>query len=105
MRGATVIAPTMRSTSRRRTFSRSSQSYASSDVRWVASAAIPMRHVGHTDTELVAELDRPRKELRGMLVAPQMRMDRTVRAEHAEPSDALLCSRVLEQRHELVPQS
>ena len=60
---------------------------------------------GHADTELVADLDRPREELRGVLVTAQVRMDGAVGAELAEPSDALRRSRVLEQRHELVAQS
>ena len=46
MSGATRIAPTICSTSRRRTLSRSSQPYASSEVRSRASTAMPRRQAG-----------------------------------------------------------
>jgi hypothetical protein len=99
-----VIAPTMRSMSRRRTFRRSSQSYASSEVSSRASAAIPSRQTGTSTPSSSLSSSAPSEELRGLLVAPQVRVHGVICVEITEPPDALGGARILEQRDELVAQ-
>src|SRR5919106_2681172 len=57
---------------------------------------------GHFDAELLAEGERALEEPSRLLVSPEMRVDRTVGAQLAEPHDAAGRSRILEKRLQLV---